>query len=451
MQSMRDFKRNGLKPYQFKNYSRMSRFMSFNFEKQVDVGNSETQQLMEELLMTKKEGSIDEAFDMVKILDLLTINHLGTPYKIWSGIIHACNLISAYTYAFQASFRRSNYRNFDDWHLFVQGNIFEVVFFMDMVAHFFLDYRPSVISQESVRDLSAIIPRYLKTQFAWDLLPLLPFQLMELDNNAQNLFYLIKCMRVSKSLSAVNISKFMTYLKNKRSQYIISKKKDPKFIRELEKNRNIDYNLIENLVILNMILKTFKLFIMILTLSFILFVSFKVLVNFEKDIFGTEDAFYEGNCEGSALQDYFMLCFGLEVMSIYEQSVIFLYYSFTTLCTVGFGDFHPKSNPERILITLFLLFGVAIFSFILGNLQQLLQKLNKLNEPLDEGDSLNSFFEFLKYYNNEEEFNPKVRKQIEKFFDTKWSIDKNFSYNNPELQDMVAKIIPDYLTEEFYS
>jgi hypothetical protein len=40
----------------------------------------------------------------------------------------------------------------------------------------------------------------------------------------------------------------------------------------------IDHNLIDFLVIVNMSLKLLKLFVMILTLSFILFVSFKVLV-----------------------------------------------------------------------------------------------------------------------------------------------------------------------------
>ena len=43
-----------------------------------------------------------------------------------------------------------------------------------------------------------------------------------------------------------------------------------------------------------------------------------------------------------------------------------LYFSFTSLTTVGFGDFHPKSNFERIFIAFGLMFGVAIFSYIMG-------------------------------------------------------------------------------------
>jgi hypothetical protein len=102
--------------------------------------------------------------------------------------------------------------------MIIQGNMFEVVFLMDMIAHFFLDFRYSVVSTESVRDLSEIIPRYLKTQFIWDLIPLLPLQIIQLDNNGQNLFYLIKCARIVKSVHKINTGELMTYLKDKRSQ-----------------------------------------------------------------------------------------------------------------------------------------------------------------------------------------------------------------------------------------
>ena len=43
-----------------------------------------------------------------------------------------------------------------------------------------------------------------------------------------------------------------------------------------------------------------------------------------------------------------------------------LYYSFTTLSTIGFGDYHPVSDEERIIVVCGLLFGVMIFSFSMG-------------------------------------------------------------------------------------
>ena len=51
-----------------------------------------------------------------------------------------------------------------------------------------------------------------------------------------------------------------------------------------------------------------------------------------------------------------------------------MYYSFTSLSTVGFGDFNPKSNSERVLCCLLLIFGVAIFSYIMGDFIEILNK-----------------------------------------------------------------------------
>ena len=43
-----------------------------------------------------------------------------------------------------------------------------------------------------------------------------------------------------------------------------------------------------------------------------------------------------------------------------------IYFAFTSLATVGFGDFHPRADEERIFIAFLLVVGVAIFSYIMG-------------------------------------------------------------------------------------
>jgi hypothetical protein len=44
-----------------------------------------------------------------------------------------------------------------------------------------------------------------------------------------------------------------------------------------------------------------------------------------------------------------------------------VYFAFTTLATVGYGDYHPVCNGELLLGAFIILFGVAVFSFIMGN------------------------------------------------------------------------------------
>ena len=61
-----------------------------------------------------------------------------------------------------------------------------------------------------------------------------------------------------------------------------------------------------------------------------------------------------------------------------------IYFAFTTLSTIGFGDFHPRGDFERIVIVIVFLFGVAIFSYVMGNFLEILRKYKEFNlEPED--------------------------------------------------------------------
>ena len=76
-----------------------------------------------------------------------------------------------------------------------------------------------------------------------------------------------------------------------------------------------------------------------------------------------------------------------------------LYFSFTSLSTVGFGDYHPVSDVERILGAFVLLFGVAIFSIVMQNFVDILTNLNEFNAELSEGDELSKFLGTIKKFN----------------------------------------------------
>ena len=64
----------------------------------------------------------------------------------------------------------------------------------------------------------------------------------------------------------------------------------------------------------------------------------------------------------------FYNAYGLSERADLETLTIVLYFMFSTLSTVGLGDFNPKSEIERLVMTLVLMIGVAAFSFIVTNL-----------------------------------------------------------------------------------
>ena len=122
--------------------------------------------------------------------------------------------------------------------------------------------------------------------------------------------------------------------------------------------------------------------------------------------------------------------YGLKDKSPSELWIIALYFSFTSLSTVGFGDYHPRSNIERFVGAFVLLFGVAIFSFIMGNFIDILNNINEFFEGLDDGENLNKFFGTIKRFNKNTPVNLALKKKIEEFFDYRWGVDKNIAFQS---------------------
>lgn len=63
--------------------------------------------------------------------------------------------------------------------------------------------------------------------------------------------------------------------------------------------------------------------------------------------------------------------YGMYDLSESENLIRVVYFAITTLTTIGFGDFNPKSEVERIATTLILLAGVCCFSYIMGQFMEI--------------------------------------------------------------------------------
>lgn len=89
------------------------------------------------------------------------------------------------------------------------------------------------------------------------------------------------------------------------------------------------------------------------------------------------------------------------------------YYMFTSLSTVGFGDYHPRSSFERIVVCIILLFGVAVFSYIMGNFVDILSQFKTYNDEIEEGDRLTKFFGVLVKFNGGKDLDIPFKRQME--------------------------------------
>ena len=74
----------------------------------------------------------------------------------------------------------------------------------------------------------------------------------------------------------------------------------------------------------------------------------------------------------------------LQDSSIAEKYVNSLYYAFTTMCTVGYGDFHPTTINERIMTMVCMIISSGMFAFIIGDIGKIVSSFNMLAESFRE-------------------------------------------------------------------
>ena len=66
--------------------------------------------------------------------------------------------------------------------------------------------------------------------------------------------------------------------------------------------------------------------------------------------------------------------------------ITMLYYTMTTLATIGFGDYHPKADEERMFSVIIFFVGVSITLYLMVCFIQIIMKFQQLYVDFDEGD-----------------------------------------------------------------
>lgn len=93
----------------------------------------------------------------------------------------------------------------------------------------------------------------------------------------------------------------------------------------------------------------------------------------------------------------------MEGMGIMDENIRIVYFITTSLTTIGFGDFNPKSDMERVLIVIILLAGVVIFSNFIGGVIDLIKtREDYLYDPQVDTAEIDRFMFLMEKFNGGE-------------------------------------------------
>ena len=126
-----------------------------------------------------------------------------------------------------------------------------------------------------------------------------------------------------------------------------------------------------------------------------------------------------------------------------EIMIFVMYYSFTTLSTVGFGDIRPYSDIERCITIFILVAGVSIFSVFLGDLGAMIEKNDAIHADLEQGDELDNFLNMLVHFNGEAQISEDFIIRIRNLFAYRWEHDKNLGVVTNEDRSILEQLPKD--------
>jgi hypothetical protein len=231
--------------------------------------------------------------------------------------------------------------------------IFDFFFFIDIILNFFTVYINE--DREYVLDHWLIIRYYLLSWFLIDLISTIPFGLILDINNYNSLARVSRLPRLYKIIKIIRLTRMLKIAKEKS--------KLSKYLNEV-----LSFSI------------GFERFIFFLVFMVVLVhlaaCSYFFIGSLASDI--RDSWYYQRDIQDDNNFDLYVTC---------------LYFVFTTITTVGFGDISGGTSEERIFCIFLMILGVLAFSFTTSSLSTLITNMDsrsaKLKSRLAQLNALN--------------------------------------------------------------
>ena len=113
--------------------------------------------------------------------------------------------------------------------------------------------------------------------------------------------------------------------------------------------------------------------------------------------------------------------YDLDSLSEPSKIIVFMYFTMTTLTSVGYGDYYARTNVERIYMILVELIGVSFYSFIMGSFIELVGSYERKVGVVDKFQELENWLVSLRKHNKNMALDNHFHNEIEEHFKYFWS------------------------------
>mmetsp|Transcript_13173 Transcript_13173/g.11253 ORF Transcript_13173/g.11253 Transcript_13173/m.11253 type:complete len:204 (+) Transcript_13173:517-1128(+) len=178
-----------------------------------------------------------------------------------------------------------------------------------------------------------------------------------------------------KLLRILRLPRFLRFLDASRFDQLIDS-----LLQNTSRQKRMNY-----LYASKYIYKIFRLVLIATTLTYFLGCLWYFIVS--------QDNLHEG--EISFFDEY-----GLGEFDKGRRLIMCCYFALTTLSTVGYGDLAPQSNVEKIFGIIIMILGIALFSYIMGNFNDVLTNYDKQMGIVDKSVDLQVWMTSLSKFTN---------------------------------------------------
>ena len=90
--------------------------------------------------------------------------------------------------------------------------------------------------------------------------------------------------------------------------------------------------------------------------------------------------------------DTWIVRYGYMDEELGDLYLVCLYFAITSLTTVGYGDISAFTSAEMIIAMMWMMFGVGVYSFIVGTLSSVLTSMDAKSEMVEAKVEMYNYF-----------------------------------------------------------